>query len=56
MKCKCKYYLMNSKGIRVCSQCGEPSPTQPAIEDKMVGRQQTKKAPLYVSAKDRQEA
>lgn len=55
MKCKCKYYLMNSEGTRVCSQCGEPSSSQP-IEDKMVGRHQTKKAPLYVSAKDRQEA
>lgn len=51
MKHKCKYYLVNNEGIRVCSVCGEPSPNQPVIEDKMVGK--TKKAPLYVSDKDR---
>ncbi len=51
MKHECKYYLMNSEGVRACSVCGKPSPNQPAIEDKMV-----KKAPLYVSDKDRAKA
>ena len=56
MQCKCEYYLMNDEGVRACSVCGKPSPNQPVIEDKMVGRQQTKKAPLYVSDKDRAKA
>jgi len=53
MKHKCKYYLMNKDGVRVCSVCGEPAPGK--IEDKMQGRQE-EKAPLYISDKDKQEA
>lgn len=52
MECKCQYYLMDEKGIRVCSICGKPAHSN-EIEDKMQGRQQTKKAPLYISDKDR---
>ena len=50
MKCKCKYYLMNKDGVRVCSVCGEPAPSK--IEDKMQERHEDK-APLYISKKDR---
>ena len=34
--CKCKYYLMNDKGIRVCSVCGKSAPVKPVIEDKLM--------------------
>jgi uncharacterized Zn finger protein (UPF0148 family) len=52
MKCKHPYYEIKD-GILVCHQCGEPSPNQSGIEDKMQGRQENKTAPLYVSDKDK---
>ncbi len=54
-KCKCKYYLRDKDGVRVCSVCGKPAPGQPQIEDKMQGKHEDKsgKAPLYISAKDK---
>ena len=44
MKCKCKYYLMNDKGVRVCSVCGKPAPPKDAkpIEDKAVEKPEDK--------------
>ena len=42
MKCKCKYYLMNAAGVRVCSVCGKPAPSK--IEDKLVEKHETKEA------------
>jgi hypothetical protein len=36
MKCKCKYYLMNAAGVRVCSACGKPAPSK--IEDKVIDK------------------
>jgi len=42
MKCKCKYYLMNAQGVRVCSVCGKPAPAKPVIEDKTVETHEVK--------------
>ena len=42
MKCKCKYYLMNDKGVRVCSVCGKPAPVKSEIEDKAVSKPEDK--------------
>ncbi len=56
MQCKCKYYLMNSDGVRVCSVCGKPAHAS-KIEDKVDHGHETKEeAPLYVSDKDKAEA
>ena len=41
MKCKCKYYLMNAAGVRVCSVCGKPA-KDAKIEDKAVGKPEDK--------------
>ena len=55
MKCKCKYYLRDKDGVPVCSVCGKPAHTI-EIEDKQEEGHETKKAPLYISDKDKQEA
>ena len=54
VNCKCQYYLMDKEGVRVCSVCGKPAHLV-EIEDKVAGRHQTKKAPLYTSNKDKRE-
>lgn len=54
--CKCQYYTINKGGQLVCSVCGKPPPEKPKIEDKIKHGHETKKAPLYVSDKDKAEA